>query len=153
MESVLARVDSRIKRIRLDQVDGQAQIMLGMGLMESIPLSQVGQGVSRLVAMLSTLVGEWPLVCIVDEIENGIHHTALRELWKGLAEVCEQLDIQLFATTHSHECIEAAHEAMADRTDYNFSVIQLSRAEAGIKGRVLGRNLIEAAIGGGIDLR
>lgn len=47
---------------------------------------------------------------LIDEIENGIHYTAQKEVWQMLFKLCQHFDIQLFATTHSHEMITAFEE-------------------------------------------
>ncbi|MBI4577099.1 MAG: ATP-binding protein [Planctomycetes bacterium] len=150
---ILKTVDPRIARVRVDlDKDGQ-DIMVDIGLTESVPLAQVGQGVYRLVAILSDIVGSGAAVCLIDEIENGLHHTALIDVFTGLAEAAAIADVQLFVTTHSHECLVAAHEAMKARSEYDLAVIRLFRVEEGVQGRVLERERIEAAIAGGVDVR
>jgi AAA15 family ATPase/GTPase len=47
---------------------------------------------------------------LIDEIENGIHYTAQKEVWQMLFKLCQHFDIQLFATTHSREMITAFEE-------------------------------------------
>lgn len=47
---------------------------------------------------------------LIDEIENGIHYTAQKEVWQVLFKLCQHFDIQLFATTHSLEMIKAFEE-------------------------------------------
>ena len=49
---------------------------------------------------------------LVDEIENGLHHSVLPDVWRVVGKVAEQFDVQIFATTHSYECVEAAREAL-----------------------------------------
>ena len=90
---------------------------------------------------------------MVDEIENGIYYLVLPQVWRGLAQVAETMNIQIFATTHSGECLEAAHEAFSSRPEYDLRVIQLYPVENRIEGRVLDKDLIQAAIDGDIDLR
>lgn len=153
LENLLKSVDERIHEVRLDYTGNNTFIVVDIGLSQLVPLAQAGQGIYRLVTIFSELLGETPKICFIDEVENGIHHTALGQLWTGLAEVSERLDIQLFATTHSHECLEAAHGAFAVRSSYDLSVIQLFRLKDKTDGRVLDRELIEAAIQGSIDLR
>ena len=99
------------------------------------------------------MIGENPDVLLIDEVENGIHHSVHKQIWTGLAEVAETLDVQIFATTHSAECLEAANDAFAERGAYDFSVIQLFRVADGIQGRVLYREHIQAALESNIDLR
>jgi AAA15 family ATPase/GTPase len=153
IEAILKKVDPRIRKIRVDPAEDGNQIVVDIGLDEMIPLTQAGQGIYRLVTILSELIGEKPKVCLIDEIENGIHHTSLKTLWAGIAEIAEQLDIQVFATTHSHECIEAAHEVYSERENYDFSIVQLFRLESEIQGRVLGKEDIEIAVDSDIELR
>jgi len=71
----------------------------------------------------------------------------------GLLHAATEADVQVFATTHSLECIRSAHEVFSDQPDYDLSVIQLFRVPSGIEGRVLDRKHIEAAMAGEIDLR
>jgi hypothetical protein len=155
MESLLRSVDERVKTVRLDytQNSGQPFIVVDIGLSERVPLSQAGQGIYRLVAIFSELLGQRPQVCFIDEIENGIHYTVLPQVWHGIAEVAKRLDIQVFATTHSRECLLAAHEAFSKRAEYDLRVVQLYRIKDSIEGRVLDREHIQAAVDGEIELR
>jgi ABC-type transport system involved in cytochrome c biogenesis ATPase subunit len=153
LERLLRAVDSRIKKIRVDPAPDGNMLVVDIGLSEMVPLHQVGQGVNRLVSILSELIGENAQLCIIDEIENGIHHSALEDVWTGVAEAAAQIGVQVFATTHSYECIEAAHAAFSKRPNYDFSIIQLFRVQNGVQGRVLDQKHIEAAIAGEIDLR
>ena len=153
LTSLLHSVDSRIQDIRLTLTGNIPAVVVDIGLGERLPLHQLGQGINRLVGIFSKLMGDKPGTCIIDEIENGIHYTALPEIWTGLANVAEKLNIQIFATTHSRECLEAAHQVFSQRTTYDFRVIQLYRMHTGTEGRVLDRELIDAGIKGEIDLR
>lgn len=153
IEKLLRQLDGRIQKVRVEPADDGIHLMIDLGLSEMVPIAQVGQGVYRLIAIFSELIGETPHICTVDELENGIHHSHLEQIWEGLASVAEELNTQLFVTTHSQECIEAAHAAFSARGNYDFSVVQLFRVESGVQGRVLDREHIEAALAGEIDLR
>lgn len=153
IEKILRQVDDRVVKIRVEPAEDGNHIVVDLGLSEMLPLSQVGQGLYRLVAIFSELIGEQPDICIIDELENGIHHSLLEQVWTGLAVVAEELNIQFFISTHSYECIQAAHEVFAQRPEYDFSIVQLFRVEGAVQGRVLNRQQIEAALSGGIDLR
>lgn len=157
LQNLLAKVDPRIKKIRVDPgVDGNQdgnQVIVDIGLSELMPLTQIGQGVNRLMSILADIIGESPDVLLIDEIENGLHHSVQQQIWTGLAEAAEKLNVQIFATTHSDECLRAANAAFQNRPNYDFSVIQLFRVKSGVQGRVLDKQLIEAAIAGDIDLR
>jgi hypothetical protein len=153
MDAIFREIDDRIRKVRVLSFEDGQHIMFDFNLSEMLPLSQVGQGVHRLITIFSELIGTDAQICIVDEIENGIHHSMLEQVWAGIATAAAKLNIQVFATTHSQECIEAAHAAFAKRETYEFSIVQLFRIEEGVQGRVLDRKHIEAAMAGEIDLR
>ena len=153
LTKLLNKVDPRISRIRIDPDPHGNQIIVDVGLSELLPLAQVGQGVQRLVAILAEIIGDAPDVVLIDEVEIGLHHSVHELVWAGLAETAKRLNVQIFATTHSFECVEAAHSAFVKRDDYDFGVIQLFRVDTGLQGRVLDRKHIEAAMDGSIDLR
>lgn len=153
LQRLLAKIDPRIKKVRIDPGDDGNQVIVDIGLSELVPVSQVGQGVYRLLSILAVIIGEQPEIVLIDEVENGLHHSVQKQIWTGLAEVAEKLDVQIIATTHSDECLHAAHNAFLDRETYDFSVIQLFRVPSGVQGRVLDREHIAASVAGHIDLR
>lgn len=51
---------------------------------------------------------------MIDEAENGIHHEAMVDHWRAIDEAARRRNIQVFATTHSYECLHSASEAIAD---------------------------------------
>ena len=155
LQKILADIDSRIKKVRIDpgeDAEGN-QIIVDIGLSELVPLSQVGQGVFRVTAILADIIGEQPDVLLIDEIENGLHHSVMAQVWAGLAAIAENLNVQIFATTHSGECLQAAHKAFQKRETYDLAVIQLFRNDSGAQGRVLDQEHIKAAIAEDIELR
>lgn len=122
----------------------------GLGL---VPIPMLGEGLGRLLSLTLAILTTPTGLVLVDELENGIHHSALRGVWDGIGIATQEAGTQLVATTHSQECIEAAHYTFAKRPDYDFSVLQLFRLPGGIEGRTLGRQLVDAAMDGNIDLR
>ncbi len=46
-------------------------------------------------------------VLLIDEIENGLHYSAHEEFWENIFKLCQRLNVQVFATTHSREMILA----------------------------------------------
>lgn len=51
-------------------------------------------------------------VFLVDEIENGVHHSVLSDVWRVIDDASRKLNAQVFATTHSYECLRAAASAI-----------------------------------------
>gem|GEM_PF-871429 len=156
IHKVLQKIDPRIQRIRVDPVKEGNIVAVDIGLSEMIPITQAGQGAVRLVSMLAELIGENAQICIIDEIENGIHHTALKDVWRGVAEISAAMGVQVFATTHSQECLAAANEVFFsdDSTQKkDFALIQLMRVKDQVTGKVLSEARVNDALDNEIELR
>lgn len=72
-----------------------------------ILLSSLGEGINRYIAILCAIWASKDGYLFIDEIENGIHWTNYEKLWKIIFEASAMAKCQVFATTHSKECIEA----------------------------------------------
>ena len=48
----------------------------------------------------------------IDEIDSGLHYSSMGVMWKALLKAAVAKEIQLFATTHSYDCIEAYNDAL-----------------------------------------
>ena len=44
-------------------------------------------------------------VLLVDEIDTGLHYSVMSQMWKLIFNAATELDVQVFATTHSYDCI------------------------------------------------
>ena len=72
-----------------------------------IPLKTLGEGAYRLFHIILSLVNAENGIVLIDEVDTGIHYSALKELWSLIFNLAEKLNVQVFAVTHSWECIEA----------------------------------------------
>lgn len=67
-------------------------------------------------------------IVLIDEIENGLHHTIYGDIWRKLYGLCLEYDVQIIATTHSLEMIRAAHHAMEkSSTTYGLALFRIER--------------------------
>ena len=97
--------------------NGQPYILATTAAGERLPLPALGGGMTRLFRLFVGFHEVQGGLTIVDEIENGLHHQILPELWRQTRLMVDEFDVQLFATTHSGECVAAACDAFADRAD------------------------------------
>ena len=87
---------------------------------------------------------------LVDEIENGLHHSVLPDVWRVVGQAVERFNLQMFATTHSFECIEAAYETLgAD----DFRLYRLETAGNGIRCITYEPGDVETALRHDMELR
>jgi hypothetical protein len=93
---------------------GDPELHADTGGPRLVPLSLLGEGMNRLAELILGLSHLTGGVLLVDEIENGLHHSVMPKVWAAIADAATELDVQVFATTHSYECVEAAVEAMGE---------------------------------------
>ncbi len=106
MRSVLPELD-RVYLIGEAGSRGRA-ISLGIsGASRPVPLSSMGDGVNRVFGIALGLVQTRGGVLLIDEIENGLHYTVQEEVWRASLMLAEELGVQVFATTHSWDGIQA----------------------------------------------
>jgi predicted ATPase len=153
LQRLLAIVDPRIRKVRVDPGEDGNQVIVDIGLSELIPVSQAGQGVYRLVTILADIIGETPDVVLVDEFENGLHYSLLGEVWHGVRLLAEQENVQVFATTHSYECIRAAHQEFAATPDYDFALHRLDKEKGEIVVRTYDRETLETSLVANFETR
>jgi hypothetical protein len=76
-----------------------------------IPLRTLGDGVVRMFGLALALVNARGGFLLVDEIENGVHYSVQADLWRLVFRIAPRLNVQVFATTHSFDCIKSFEEA------------------------------------------
>ena len=84
---------------------------------ERLPLQSLGDGMVRLFHILIAMREAAGGMILLDEVENGLHHSILAEVWKRIRSLATKLEVQVFATTHSLECLDAAIAAFEDKPD------------------------------------
>ena len=76
-----------------------------------LPLSSMGDGITRLFHITLALVNAKRGVLLVDEFENGLHWSVQEKVWETVFQLAVRLDVQVFATTHSRDCVQAFQAA------------------------------------------
>ncbi|MDD5274461.1 MAG: AAA family ATPase [Methylovulum sp.] len=73
---------------------------------ERIPLKSLGDGVTRVFHIILSLVNAKGGVLLIDEFENGLHWAVQQSVWEIVFQLANSLDVQVFCTTHSRDCID-----------------------------------------------
>ena len=105
-------IEPRLQSIEDNSSSGVPMIWGDIGLPELVPLSAMGGGMTRIARLVLAISATPNGVVLADEIENGLHHSVLPKVWQVVDTAAKQFNTQVFATTHSFECIEAAHDAL-----------------------------------------
>ncbi|NOZ07049.1 MAG: AAA family ATPase [Chloroflexi bacterium] len=143
---ILQIIEPRLKSLTIQHRGGVPILHGEIGMRRLMPLSLMGDGVGRLLGIALAIPEAQDGILLVDEIENGMHYTVLNDVWKVLAGLAREYAVQLFATTHSEECIRAAHRAFSAGEQYDFALHRLERVDDTIRAITFDQRSLEAAI-------
>ena len=102
--NALQEIEPNLSDIRIGD---RGMIYVDIGMDNLIPINIIGDGIRRIISILSAIAEKRDAIILIDEIENGLHYSALSTLWKAVFKIALANNVQLFITTHSYECIQA----------------------------------------------
>ncbi len=100
------------------------------------PLSLSGDGMNRLLGLVLALANSQNGTLLVDEIETGLHYSVLSDVWRLIFRFAHASNTQVFATTHSWECIEAFQEAAEEDRLNEGVLIRMENKNGDVKATV-----------------
>ncbi|KYC35577.1 hypothetical protein WA1_07065 [Scytonema hofmannii PCC 7110] len=119
-----------------------------------IPLTSMGDGMRRILAIAIAAVTVENGFLLVDEIDPGLYYQTQTDMWHFVLEVAKQLNIQVFATTHSWDCITAFAEAVAQLEDRSVGkLFRLSRRDENIRAVEYTPDELSIAVNQSIEVR
>jgi hypothetical protein len=150
---ILRVVENRLQRIEAVPTRAVSQLWGDIGLDQLLPLSLMGDGLTRLTAILLRIANSARGVVLVDEIENGFHHSIHRDVWRAIYRAAEIFQTQVFVTTHSYECLAAAHEVSQESFAYDSRFYRLDRIDGQIRPVLFDREMLETALESSMEVR
>jgi AAA15 family ATPase/GTPase len=127
-----------------------------IGLENRVPLRSLGEGMNRLFGLSLAISDSKDGILLVDEIDTGLHYSVLSKMWKLVFETARRLNVQVFATTHSKDCIEAFEQAMRQNNLDDGLVIKLhakDNAPGEVEAIVIDKDILEVAVREDIEVR
>ena len=156
VEEILRRVEPRLQGLSVISIASVPTIHAELeGQDRMLPMPFLGDGMTRLLSLALLISGTARDIVLVDEIENGLHHSVMKSVWQGIAQFAREFDTQVFATTHSWECIRAAHEAFSEDEVYDFRLHRLDRVngEGDVRAVTYEPDILEASFRIGLEVR
>jgi hypothetical protein len=108
----LRLIEPRLKRLTVVATRGGSVLYGDLGGGHLMPVPLMGDGMLRTLSIALAMVNSQGGLVLVDEVENGLHYSVLADLWRMIAQTARRLEVQVFAATHSDECIRALYEAV-----------------------------------------
>jgi len=75
------------------------------------------------------------------------------DVWKAIMQATQKSNTQVFATSHSWECIRAAHEAFTTSEAYDFCLHRLDRINEDIQAVAYDREALDTALKVELEVR
>lgn len=152
---LITRFDPNIQDIKILSLRGRSPaIYLMHKKLGPAPLSVFGDALRRAVLLASTIhMLKDGGILLIDELETGIHISALERVFRWLSAAASQYRVQIVATTHSLEAVDAIASSMKDQID-DLATFHLEQGddETGVK-RIRGELLLRIRRDRGLDVR
>lgn len=142
LNTILNEFDNSIEAFKV--IDDLPQCKINETWLE---ITEFGDGVRHVISIVNALFQAQNGYLFIDELENGIHYTYLDRVWEVILKVSKEQNVQVFATTHSKECIESYARVAKKLKDKEITYIRMNKLEDGqIKATIFDYELIENSI-------
>ncbi len=151
-------IDKRIERVNLLSDPNRGKPLERIpkvkieGIAEPLFFRSFGDGMNRLFGIALALVNAKDGMLLIDEVENGLHYSVQPDVWKLIFETARNLNVQVFATTHSWDCIKAFQKAAAESPEDGL-LVRLAERESNIIADVFSEKELGIATKRQIELR
>jgi len=124
------------------------------GMTTKIPVPLLGDGMRRLLSIILAIASAPRGIVLIDEIDAGLHYSVLPKVWQSIFQAAREFQCQIIATTHSYECLQAAHEgSQATGAQSIFSYIRLEKPGSDVIGKPYTHEILGAALAQGWEIR
>jgi AAA15 family ATPase/GTPase len=140
MIHALQEIEPAITDLRM----GNNNILYAKTGQKLMPFNLMGGGTTRFLSILSGIAECKNGVCLIDEMENGFHYSAMKPLWRAVLKMAELNQVQLFITSHSDDCLRALSAVLTASKNNQVALFRLEHE--GAKHQVVGLEPKELAI-------
>ena len=118
-----------------------------------VSLQSLGDGAVRLFGIALALANAGAGYLVIDEAENGIHHSVQPAMWEMVLRTAHRDGVQVLATTHSWDCVRGFAKAASAAEDLDGVLVRLEGANDRIRAVEYGAADLAAAAEQGIEVR
>lgn len=120
-----------------------------------VPLQSLGDGAVRIFGVALALAGvsSHGGFLVIDEVENGLHHSVHDDFWRMVLRTAKENDVQVFAATHSFDCVRGFARAAADSPESEAVLARLERRDERTRVVLYSKQEIATAADQGIEVR
>lgn len=98
-----------------------------------VPIVSMGDGTRRTFGIALSMVQASGGVVLIDEVENGLHYSVQQDVWRVILQLAQRLNVQVFATTHSWDTIQAFSHAANEASEIEGRMHRLENRDGDIR--------------------
>lgn len=117
-----------------------------------IPATMISAGVNKFLSLIIGISSHRQGISLIDEIDNGFYFKTLPDIWSIILKLTKECDGQIFASTHSWECLKASVPSIHDDVN-SFSLIRTSKINSECAAEVFHGEDVLSAIKSNIEVR
>ena len=118
-----------------------------------VPLKSLGDGAVRMFGVALALANSHGGFLVIDESENGIHHSVQRDFWRMVLQTAYENNVQVFATTHGWSCVAGFAQAATDVDEADGTLVRIERKGDEVRAVSYSEDDLEVAARQGIEVR
>ncbi|MXW78637.1 MAG: AAA family ATPase [Gemmatimonadetes bacterium] len=99
------------------------------GQARPVPLQSLGDGALHLAGTALALTNSRDGFLLIDEVENGIHHSVQPDFWRMVFKTAHANNVQVIATTHSFDCVRGFAQALTECEEVEGALVRLERED------------------------
>jgi hypothetical protein len=142
-----------IRALSVEYISSTPAVFAGIeGQSRKFPIGLVSDGINKLFSILLAIASYPNGTVLVDEIENGFYFKKLPSIWKLIHGLAKENQTQIFATTHSGECLDALLPVLQENEE-DFALLRASRTEDSTKFSVINGRRFGSALSQEFELR
>lgn len=160
LEAINLITDARVERVAAlgpltssDTIQPRRMMAKVTGRDYQVPLRSLGDGALRTYAVALALAKSANGFLLIDEAENGIHHSIQPKFWKMVLQTAQRNNVQVIATTHSWDCVTGFAQAANELEDVEGLLVRIERPPAGLRAITYDESRLENISKSGIEVR
>jgi AAA15 family ATPase/GTPase len=110
-----------------------------------MPVPLLSDGINRLLGICTSLAYYSGGTVLIDQFEDGFHHSLLPSIWNSVYTLARNFKVQLFVSTHSRECMEAMLPTLRGN-EQEFCLLRASRNDTGCSIKSFAGSYLESAL-------
>ena len=115
------------------------------GQARPVPLQSLGDGALHLAGTALALTNSRDSFLLIDEAENGIHHSVQSDFWRMVFKTAHANNVQVIATTHSFDCVRGFAQAAVECEEVEGALVRLERENGSLRAVEYSERNLKAA--------